>query len=481
MKKEIKISIIVTARNYSKYLGECLQSCLNQNVEPFEVIYSDDFSEDNSIEVASKFTDNIVKHKKHVGVVIARNNGVARSKGNVLVHVDGDDLLPIDYLERHLEVFDETTPFVYGAANAFGTKSVFWRVYTWKDLNIWDRNFVNTSAMIWKDKFLEAGGWMETDDKTMWDWSLALRLSRLGEPKKSNAILQYRQHDNSWSELYEKAGNYSNFINIIDSVRKQTVKMSVGLVYSGRLPGLMKEWMKSLIEDVSILRHKPEFIIINNSGERIDFIEEIHYSYFPKIKIITGIGKYVYNTEQERRNKVCELLSECYNIILENSTGELIHLREDDIIPEKGSFNKIYEFITTGVPVKAAAAGVYLNRNIKTHERFVGGFYNIRQPLATVDIDKIHTTEPMKVDFTGTGFLIFWKRICPLFKPYIDGIQAHDWAWSLKLKQMGQELFMLPEAKCKHYNDENNYIIPKITPNINGVNQEIKRFRTVRN
>jgi glycosyltransferase involved in cell wall biosynthesis len=481
MNEKIKISIIVTARNYSKYLGECLQSCINQSVKPYEVIYSDDFSEDDSIVVASQFTDNIIKHKKHVGVVVARNNGVAKSKGNVLVHVDGDDILPFDYLEKHLEVFDETTPFVYGAAQAFGTKNVFWRVYTWKDLNIWDRNFVNTSAMIWKDKFLEAGGWMDTNENTMWDWSLALRLSRLGEPRKSNAILNYRQHEESWSHSNEKADNYSNFRILIDSVRRELVNVTIGLVYSGRLPGLMKKWISSLIEDISIINNKPEFIIINNSGKPIDFIEEIHYSYFSKIKVITGLGKYVYNTEQERRNKVCELLSECYNMILENSTGELIHLREDDIISEKESFKKIYNFITTGVPVKAAAAGVYLNRNIKTHERFVGGFYNIRQPRATIDIDRIHTTEPMKVDFTGTGFLIFWKRICPYFKPYIDGIQAHDWAWSLKLKQMGQELFMLPEAKCRHHNDENKYIVPTISSKINGNTKDIKRFRTIHN
>jgi glycosyltransferase involved in cell wall biosynthesis len=461
--KEINISIIVTARNYGRYLKECLDSCLNQSVVPMEVIYSDDFSEDDSLIVARKFgkSINVLEHKKHLGVVEARNDGVIKSKGNVLVHVDGDDILPFDYLERHLEVLDESTPFVYGAAEAFGTKNVLWKVYTWKDLFLWDRNFVNTSCMMWKDKFIESGIWKETCVKTMWDWNMALRLARFGTPKKSNAVLRYRQHDASYSVTSERADNWENYHNLVNSVRKECVNVTIGLVYSGRLSELMKRWMDQLVQDITTLSNKPDFIIINNSKKDIDFTKG-YEDKFSKIKVITGLGDYTYKNERERRNRVCELLSECYNMIIENATGDLIHLREDDIIPETSSFNKLFDFVTEGIPVKAAASGVYLNRNITNEDRFVGGFYNLRQPRATIDISRIDSRNPFKIDFVGTGFLIFWKNICPYFKPYVDGIQAHDWAWSLKLKQMGKELFMLPEASCRHYKTENDFITPKI-------------------
>ena len=274
MQKKIKISIVVTARNYAHFLKECIDSCFNQTVKPFEVIYSDDFSEDNSIKIAKACGAKIIKQKKHVGVVIARNAGVNATEGNVLVHVDGDDTLPPDFLESHLQTFDESTPFVYCAANAFGTINTFWRVYPWKTLFLWNRNFVNTSAMIWKDAFIKAGAWKETSQKTIWDWSLAIRLYRLGVPKKSSAILNYRQHADSWSQEKEKAEKYKNLSNLTTTIRRELVNISIGLVYSGRINGFIKTWMDCLVKDISILNNKPQLIIVNNSETDISEIKK---------------------------------------------------------------------------------------------------------------------------------------------------------------------------------------------------------------
>src|ERR1035437_6908420 len=118
----MRISIIITARNNGQYLFECIDSCLKQTVKPFDIIYSDDCSTDDSLKVAEKYRKDIVivPHKKHLGVVKARNAGADISKGDVLVFLDGDDILPPDFLEKHLQAFDETTPFVYCAAQAFG-------------------------------------------------------------------------------------------------------------------------------------------------------------------------------------------------------------------------------------------------------------------------------------------------------------------------------------------------------------------------
>ena len=142
---------------------------------------------------------------------------------------------------------------------------------------------------------------------------------------------------------------------------------------------------------------------------------------------------------------------------MELSTGELIHLREDDIIPNKGSFEKVYDFITCGIPLKAAAAGVYLNRNVN-FKKLVGGFYNEETPRQTEDLSEVISNEPFEIDFTGTGFLMFWKDLCPIFEPYINKIQAHDWAWGVKLKKNGGKLYMLPDAICKHYHNETEYL-----------------------
>jgi hypothetical protein len=122
--------------------------------------------------------------------------------------MDGDDIFPPDFIEKHLQVFDEKTPFVYCAAQTFGMINTFWWVLPWKSQSLWNRNFVNTSAMMWRWAFEKAGKWKETSLNTMWDWSLAIRLSRLGVPKKSPAVLLYRQHAESWSMANEKRKYY---------------------------------------------------------------------------------------------------------------------------------------------------------------------------------------------------------------------------------------------------------------------------------
>lgn len=462
---DIKISIVITARNYSKYLKECINSCINQTVKPFEIIYSDDYSTDNSIKIAKELGCIIVRQSKHVGVIKARNAGVTKTRGNILVHVDGDDTLTPDFLEKHLEVFDRSLPFTYCAAQAFGNNNHFWRVPNWDERNIWDRNYVNTSAMIWKDKFLEVGGWLDTCENTMWDWSLAIRLSRLGKPRKSSAILNYRQHRDSWSNYRRKKPEY--FTSIVNKIRRELITLTVGLVYSGRLSGLLDKWFENIIEDVSILNNKPEIIIINNSEKDISNIKDKYKDYFSSIRIITGPGKFKYKGERDRRNKVCELLSDNYNRILDLATGDLIHLREDDILSCEGSFKELFNFLTETLTVRTAVAGPYANRN---HEnRIVGGYYDKQYK----DITKLKS-KPLKIDFTGTGYILFWKNQVPIYSPYFNGIQAHDWAWGIKLKNMGKELWMLPNAPCKHYLDEKRYLLPQIN-NINMVDNFTKK------
>ncbi len=479
----MEISIIITARNNGKYLAEAIESCLAQTVKPLEIIYSDDFSTDNSLEIAESFLLSpasflpspvpiiVLKHDHHLGVVAARNAGAAIASGKALVFLDGDDILPPDFLEKHLQVFDYSTPFVYCAAQAFGTANHFWPVYSWKTRFLWNRNFVNTSAMIWKDAFLKVGGWKETCENTMWDWSLALRLSRLGTPRKSPAVLHYRQHPDSWSHQKEKAEN--QLLPLSESIRRELVTLTIGLIYSGRIPGFISKWMKSLVNDISILSQKPQLVIINNSDEDLSPLLPSPVSLLPfpfsEIKIISG-QKLKWSDETDRRNKVCELLSEQYNMILENATGELIHLREDDIIPNPGSFKRIFDLVTSGNPVREAVAGIYLNRN-PNYRRIVGGFYNHANPRQTSDLTTTPSINPFIVDFTGTGFLIFWKDLCPTFAPYADnGIQAHDWAWGLKLKKLGGRLWMDPASVCKHHITEDEYLEYDPTIEINTVN-----------
>ena len=60
----MKFSILVPVYNVEQYLGECIESLLNQSFSDFEVILVIDGSPDNSIEICKKYSekDNRVKY-----------------------------------------------------------------------------------------------------------------------------------------------------------------------------------------------------------------------------------------------------------------------------------------------------------------------------------------------------------------------------------------------------------------------------------
>lgn len=107
-----EISIIVPVYKVENYLDSCLNSILNQSFKDFELLLVDDGSPDNSglicDQYAQKDTRVHVFHKKNGGVSSARLCGLASAKGNWILFVDADDVLPLTALQslhEHSEGF----------------------------------------------------------------------------------------------------------------------------------------------------------------------------------------------------------------------------------------------------------------------------------------------------------------------------------------------------------------------------------------
>lgn len=89
------ISVIVPVYNVEKYVGQCIDSIINQTYKNLEIILVDDGSTDNSGKICDEYAkkDNRIKviHKENEGVVIARSLGMEKARGKYLGLVDGDD------------------------------------------------------------------------------------------------------------------------------------------------------------------------------------------------------------------------------------------------------------------------------------------------------------------------------------------------------------------------------------------------------
>lgn len=92
-KHNYKFSIIIPNYNNASWLEKCLNSVLNQTYTNYEVIFVDDMSTDNSLEIAEKMLKGhkIIKvpYKKYNGG--ARNVGIIEATGDYIVCLDSDD------------------------------------------------------------------------------------------------------------------------------------------------------------------------------------------------------------------------------------------------------------------------------------------------------------------------------------------------------------------------------------------------------
>ncbi|BAU42659.1 glycosyltransferase family 2 protein [Leptolyngbya sp. O-77] len=88
----LRVSIIINNYNYARFLGQAIDSSLNQTYSEIEVIVVDDGSQDGSREIILGYGDRIVPVlKPNGGQASAMNAGFRVSKGEIIVFLDADD------------------------------------------------------------------------------------------------------------------------------------------------------------------------------------------------------------------------------------------------------------------------------------------------------------------------------------------------------------------------------------------------------
>lgn len=105
-KKDYKIGIIIPNYNYEHTIEKCLESIFNQTYTNYEIIFVDDMSTDNSVNIAKKYQDYYTDYVlKIVQLKQKRLNGGARNEGylhlsndvDYVYYVDSDDWLYDEY------------------------------------------------------------------------------------------------------------------------------------------------------------------------------------------------------------------------------------------------------------------------------------------------------------------------------------------------------------------------------------------------
>ncbi|MBI2628824.1 glycosyltransferase [Candidatus Pacearchaeota archaeon] len=99
------LSIIIITKNEEKCLPRILDSLVKQNYQNFEVIVSDAQSTDRTREIAEAYGCRIVDGGLPS---VGRNNGARVARGELLLFLDADVVLPRDFLKKSIEEFNRS-------------------------------------------------------------------------------------------------------------------------------------------------------------------------------------------------------------------------------------------------------------------------------------------------------------------------------------------------------------------------------------
>lgn len=110
------VSILIANFNNAKYLDECIQSILHQSYKNWEVIFVDDCSTDNSIDIISKYVEipiRVIRNEKNEGCGFSKHRCAVEAKGDLLAFVDADDAITETAVEDLVNQFSDNTSMVY--------------------------------------------------------------------------------------------------------------------------------------------------------------------------------------------------------------------------------------------------------------------------------------------------------------------------------------------------------------------------------
>ena len=203
------VSVVIPVFNGERFLREAVQSVLDQQYAPLEIIIVDDGSTDGTATVARSLPATVrYLHQPNQGPAAARNRGIEQAQGGLIAFADADDLWPPAKLELQL-------PFLI---NDPAVEIVMGRVQLLSETGLTESAFsVNLGcAVIRKSVFDRVGLFDETmrysEDV---DWFMRARESGAAIMTIDAVTLFYRQHEQNMTR-----GKSTSELNVLKALKR---------------------------------------------------------------------------------------------------------------------------------------------------------------------------------------------------------------------------------------------------------------------
>ena len=181
------VSIVTPCYNQAKYLRETVENALQSSYRPIEILIINDGSTDNSLELAQKlakeYSEIRVLNQPNGGVSVARNNGINNAKGEIILPLDGDDLIAPNYIEEAVKVMTSKPEVrvVYCQGIKFDQKGQKkWNLKPFSRYQLARDNMIFPATFFWKKDALEVGGFSEDMTMGREDWEFWIKMLKNG-------------------------------------------------------------------------------------------------------------------------------------------------------------------------------------------------------------------------------------------------------------------------------------------------------------
>ena len=100
-----RVSVVIKSYNHAAYVGQTIQSILDQSFQDFEIVVTDDGSTDGTADVIRRFADpriHLRVFEQNRGISTAMNATIARARGEYIAILNSDDFALPGRLERQV-------------------------------------------------------------------------------------------------------------------------------------------------------------------------------------------------------------------------------------------------------------------------------------------------------------------------------------------------------------------------------------------
>jgi len=212
------ISVIMSAHNYGRFIGEAIQSVLDQTYDHFELIVIDDASTDDTRQVIDAFSDDRIVpiHRAECTCSgdLARNDGLAIAHGDLIAIADADDVnLPgrfekqVGFFERRPDIDLLGGAMIKIHANGIAMRGIVDKpVYDdprqYRQAMLSGKHVINTPTLMFRQRILERVQGFRNYPSSA-DAEFLLRASRYySMGNLVDVLILYRRHKRSVTRAY---------------------------------------------------------------------------------------------------------------------------------------------------------------------------------------------------------------------------------------------------------------------------------------